>query len=211
MATQLSVPLIAPVLEADRKRPALAVERKPARPIRRLPVIGELFELPREEIRSKRVKVSAPRMLRAGDRPQSLGATRVSREARRDTEVDEWQYGVKFGPPAEFGRCPPKGPCGHASCRYSLLIEVGESKNGKPPSVKLNHPGADIETLRETCSLRVAEAADQRRTTKRSFGEPVMSCEEVAELLNLTPERVRQLEAEAKAKLLDRLAHLRDR
>lgn len=180
-----------------------------------LPVIGFLFDELAPQIRSKRVKVSAPRELRAGDRPQSLGTARLTRKERQAMRVDEWllevEGGVKLGPPPTFGDCPKGGPCVRVGCRHTLLIEIGEPRGRRAPPVKLNHPGREPGDLKETCSLRVAEAADQRRTTKKSFGEPVMSCEEVAELLNLTPERIRQIETEAKAKLKDSLAYLNER
>ena len=67
-------------------------------------------------------------------------------------------------------------PCPWVSCRHHLYLDVKD--NG---SIKMNFPGSDLDDLVETCSLDVAERDGCR-------------LQEVAEVLNLSKERVRQVE-----------------
>lgn len=75
-------------------------------------------------------------------------------------------------------------PCPFVSCRHHLYLDVNPV-NG---SIKLNFGDIDLAEMPETCSLDVAER-----------GELPLS--RVAVLLNVTRERVRQIEAEALAHL----------
>lgn len=69
-------------------------------------------------------------------------------------------------------------PCPWVSCRHHLYLDV------LPTGViKLNHPGRELGEMRETCSLDVAE---------RDGG---ITLEETGKLMNVTRERVRQIEA----------------
>jgi len=201
---QLSILGDSPAPAVDRVRPALTV--KPRRQTRELPTIGFLPILEdefRPAIRSKRVKVSAPRMLRTGDRPQSLGTATLTREERLFKRLDEWNVeGETYGPPKTFGECPPTGPCPHFGCRHHAGLEVDAD------IVKLNWPNRDVDEIPETCTLRIANAGERKNGNKGELGNPVMSCEEVAAVLNVTCERARQLEAEAKAKFKRRLLRL---
>jgi hypothetical protein len=88
-------------------------------------------------------------------------------------------------PPATRGDCQggPR-PCPMASCRYHLAIEVV----GRKGSLLLNHPHRELDELPATCALDVAD-------------EGTTTLERVAELLNLTRERVRQIEVIALAKV----------
>jgi hypothetical protein len=70
-------------------------------------------------------------------------------------------------------------PCPFVGCRFHLFLEVTDAG-----SVQFNHPGVELEELVDTCALDVAD---------RSPGDGV-TLEAVAELLNLTRERVRQIE-----------------
>lgn len=71
-------------------------------------------------------------------------------------------------------------PCPFVSCRYHLYLEVSP----RTGSLKLNFPDLEVWELVESCSLDVAERGAQ-------------STELLGELLNLTPERARQLEQNA--------------
>jgi hypothetical protein len=71
-------------------------------------------------------------------------------------------------------------PCPFVSCRYHLYLEVSP----KTGSLKLNFPDLEVWDLSESCSLDVADRGAQ-------------STEQLGELLNLTPERARQLEQDA--------------
>ncbi len=80
--------------------------------------------------------------------------------------------------PATRGDC--KGtprPCPFVSCRHHLYLDVNPSTG----SIKLNFPDLDVAELKESCSLDVADRGG-------------ITLEEVGEILNLTRERVRQVE-----------------
>jgi hypothetical protein len=77
-------------------------------------------------------------------------------------------------------------PCLFVSCKHHLYLDV----NPQTGSIKLNFPDKEVWELCETCALDVAERGG-------------MTLEEVGEILNLTRERVRQLEATGLQKLHD--------
>ena len=68
-------------------------------------------------------------------------------------------------------------PCPFVSCKHHLYLDV----NPESGSIKLNFPDLEVWEMKETCSLDVA---DRGGTT----------LEEVGEILNLTRERIRQVE-----------------
>jgi hypothetical protein len=75
-------------------------------------------------------------------------------------------------------------PCPFVSCRHHLYLEVSE----RTGSIKLNFPDAELGELIETCALDVADRGGA-------------TLEEIGEMLNLTRERIRQLEAKGMEKL----------
>jgi len=75
-------------------------------------------------------------------------------------------------------------PCPFVSCKYHLYLDV----NPHTGSIKLNFPDLAVWELTETCSLDVADRGG-------------ITLEEVGELLNLTRERIRQVEAAGLEKL----------
>lgn len=76
-------------------------------------------------------------------------------------------------------------PCPFVSCRHHLYLDVNESTG----SIKLNFPDREVEELTHSCALDLADAGD-------------MTLEEVGEHMNLTRERIRQLETRGFAKIL---------
>lgn len=83
--------------------------------------------------------------------------------------------------------CLQKGrPCLFVSCKHHLYLDV----NPETGSIKLNFPDKEVWELRETCALDVAERGG-------------LTLEEVGEILNLTRERIRQVEAAGLKKLLE--------
>ena len=68
-------------------------------------------------------------------------------------------------------------PCPYVSCKYHLFLDV----NPETGSIKLNFPDLNVWEMSETCSLDVADRGG-------------ITLEEVGELLNLTRERIRQVE-----------------
>ncbi len=75
-------------------------------------------------------------------------------------------------------------PCPFVSCKYHLYLDV----NPHTGSIKLNFPDLSVWELSETCSLDVADRGG-------------ITLEEVGELLNLTRERIRQVESTGLEKL----------
>ncbi len=85
-------------------------------------------------------------------------------------------------------------PCPFVSCRHHLYLDVNEEKG----SLKLNFPDLEVWELPETCSLDVSDRGG-------------MTLEEVGDIMNLTRERIRQVEVRGLDKLketieADRLA-----
>jgi hypothetical protein len=84
-------------------------------------------------------------------------------------------------------------PCPFVACRYNLYLDI--LKGG---DVKLTFPNLEPDEMAESCALDVVD----RR------GEATL--QEVAELMNITRERVRQIEQDGETKLRYRLAQFRD-
>ena len=80
-------------------------------------------------------------------------------------------------------------PCPYVSCKHHLFLDV----SARTGAIKLNFPDLEVWEMTETCALDVA---DRGGTT----------LEEVGAIMNLTRERIRQVEVKGLAKL----AALRD-
>lgn len=68
-------------------------------------------------------------------------------------------------------------PCPFISCKHHLYLDV----NPETGSIKVNFPDLEVWEMKETCSLDVADRGG-------------ITLEEVGEILNLTRERIRQVE-----------------
>ncbi len=80
--------------------------------------------------------------------------------------------------PASRGECMEgMRPCPYVSCKHHLYLDV----NPETGSIKLNFPDKEIWELEYTCALDVAEKGG-------------ITLEEVGEIMNLTRERIRQVE-----------------
>jgi hypothetical protein len=86
--------------------------------------------------------------------------------------------------PRTRGECGTERPCPWVGCRYHLYLDVSP----RTGSIKLNHPDIAVEDMHESCALDVADA-----------GEHTLL--EVGALVNITRERVRQLEVGAVERL----------
>ena len=75
-------------------------------------------------------------------------------------------------------------PCPYVSCKHHLYLDV----NPDTGSIKLNFPDLEVWEMAETCSLDVADRGG-------------ITLEEVGEILNLTRERIRQVEVRGLLKL----------
>lgn len=90
-------------------------------------------------------------------------------------------------------------PCPFASCRHHLYLDV----HPKSGAIKVNFPDLELWELPESCALDVAERGGLPGSGQ---GEGVL-LEDVATVMNITRERVRQLEVSGIAHMLraDRL------
>ncbi len=93
-------------------------------------------------------------------------------------ETDYWK------PMARAACADMERPCPFVSCKYHLYVDVHPVRG----SIKLNFPDVEVWEMTETCALDVADRGG-------------ITLEEVGEIMNLTRERVRQVETAGLAKL----------
>jgi hypothetical protein len=87
--------------------------------------------------------------------------------------------------PKMRGECKDmERPCPYVSCKHHLYLDV----NPDTGSIKLNFPDLEVWEMADTCSLDVADRGG-------------ITLEEVGEILNLTRERIRQVEVRGLLKL----------
>lgn len=86
-------------------------------------------------------------------------------------------------------------PCPFVSCKHHLYLDVNPSTG----SIKLNFPDLEVWEMPDSCALDIADRGG-------------LTLEEVGEIVNLTRERVRQVEMRGLLKLkhLDDTTQLRD-
>lgn len=82
-------------------------------------------------------------------------------------------------------------PCPFVSCRHHLFLDV-DGVNG---SIKINFPDREPEELKHSCSLDIADDGDR-------------TLEEIGVVMNITRERVRQVEANINHKIGIRLRRM---
>jgi hypothetical protein len=143
------------------------------------------------------------------------GVTREQRRSRRKREVRARTISVKrmtkrelelgrllypdvedVAKPTTRAECVEgERPCPFVSCKHHLYLDV----SARTGAIKLNFPDLEVWEMTETCALDVA---DRGGTT----------LEEVGAIMNLTRERIRQVEVKGLAKLqaLKDMAALRD-
>jgi hypothetical protein len=120
---------------------------------------------------------------RTHPRSMTIAMKRLTRE--------EMRQGVRLAPYMEY--CRPKmrheclstqRPCPFVSCKHHLYLDV----NPETGSIKINFPHLNVWEMDETCALDVASRGG-------------ITLEEVGEILNLTRERIRQVEVRGLIKL----------
>lgn len=116
--------------------------------------------------------------------------------ARHAYPVDAHAFGE--GRPRTFEECCAIGlgtttPCPFVSCAHHLFLDVDES-NG---SIKVNFPEFDVIDIPRTCGRVIAESVDA--SVDRAAG--LVTLDRLGELMNLTRERVRQIETKATSRL----------
>lgn len=110
----------------------------------------------------------------------------VKRMTKRELEFGRLLYPeTDYWKPRSREECAggPR-PCPFVSCKHHLFIDVSP----RTGAIKLNFPDLEVWDLKESCALDVA---DRGGTT----------LEDVGAIMNLTRERIRQVEVKALAKL----------
>jgi hypothetical protein len=110
----------------------------------------------------------------------------VKRMTKRELEIGRLLYPEDdYWRPRQRTDCVdgPR-PCPFVSCKYHLFIDVSP----RTGAIKLNFPDLEVWDMGESCALDVA---DRGGTT----------LEDVGAIMNLTRERIRQVEVKALAKL----------
>ena len=141
-------------------------------------LVDALDEPGTEERRGRRKRRSRARARTISIRRLSKAALNRGRELYPET--DYWK-------PTSRSECKDmERPCPFVSCKYHLYIDVHPVRG----SIKLNFPDIEIWEMTETCALDVADRGG-------------ITLEEVGEIMNLTRERVRQVETAGLARLQD--------
>ncbi|MEM8607358.1 MAG: sigma factor-like helix-turn-helix DNA-binding protein [Myxococcota bacterium] len=131
-----------------------------------------------EERRGRRKRRSRARARTISIR--RLSKAELNRGRELYPETDYWK-------PKSRSECKDmERPCPFVSCKYHLYIDVHPVRG----SIKLNFPDLEIWEMTETCALDVADRGG-------------ITLEEVGEIMNLTRERVRQVETAGLARLQD--------
>lgn len=122
-------------------------------------------------------------------RSRTIATKRLSKE---ELALAEELKGIKVDRPAHRSECATgMRPCPYVSCKHHLYLDV----NPDTGSIKLNFPDLEVWQMAETCALDVSQRGG-------------ITLEEVGEILNLTRERIRQVEVKGLQKLRETSADL---
>jgi hypothetical protein len=125
-------------------------------------------------------------------RSRTMSRKEIARELRRqrafglmDPELDATMREIDAARPRSRADCAngPR-PCMYIACKHHLYLDV----NPATGSIKLNFPDKEVWEIGETCALDVADRGG-------------ITLEEVGTIMNLTRERIRQVETRGLAKL----------
>ncbi len=125
-------------------------------------------------------------------RSKTMSRKEIARELRRqrafglvDPELDAVMKEIEAARPRSRADCAgSQRPCMFISCKHHLYLDVNPSTG----SIKLNFPDKEVWELAETCALDVADRGG-------------ITLEEVGSIMNLTRERIRQVETRGLLKL----------
>jgi len=138
------------------------------------PAEGEVPEVSRKIRRRRR---------RTRPRSKTIAMKRLTRE--------ELRQGALMYPPVDIPRPTSREecrgeqrPCPWVACKHHLYLDI----NPETGSIKINFPDLEPWELKHTCALDVAERGG-------------ITLEEVGEIMNLTRERIRQVEVRGLLKL----------
>lgn len=123
------------------------------------------------------------RRRRTRPRSKTIAMKRLTRE--------ELRQGALMYPPVDIPRPASRAdcreelrPCPWVACKHHLYLDI----NPETGSIKINFPDLEPWELKHTCALDVAERGG-------------ITLEEVGEIMNLTRERIRQVEVRGLLKL----------
>jgi len=123
------------------------------------------------------------RSRRTRPRSRTIAMKRLTRE--------ELRLGALLNPPVDIPRPNTRlqcendiRPCPWVACKHHLYLDV----NPETGSIKINFPDLEPWEMNETCALDVADRSG-------------ITLEEVGEIMNLTRERIRQVEVRGLLKL----------
>jgi len=123
------------------------------------------------------------RRRRTRPRSKTIAMKRLTRE--------ELRLGAALYPPVDIPRPNTRAecreemrPCPWVACKHHLYLDI----NPETGSIKINFPDLEPWELQNTCALDVAERGG-------------ITLEEVGEIMNLTRERIRQVEVRGLLKL----------
>jgi hypothetical protein len=152
------------------------VEGSLARALDALEDDDDLIEGESEEERGRRRRRSRARARTISIR--RLSKTELNLGRMMYPEEEYWR-------PQSRGECADmERPCPFVSCKYHLYIDVHPVRG----SIKINFPDLEVWEMTDTCALDIADRGG-------------ITLEEVGEIMNLTRERVRQVETQGLAKL----------
>jgi hypothetical protein len=125
-------------------------------------------------------------------RSKTMSRKEIARELRRqrafglvDPELDAVIQEIEAARPRSRADCAgAQRPCMFISCKHHLYLDVNPSTG----SIKLNFPDKEVWELNDTCALDVADRGG-------------ITLEEVGSIMNLTRERIRQVETRGLLKL----------
>lgn len=131
------------------------------------------------------------RVMEAPDPKPIVRRSRAKTIAMKRLTKEELRIGALLYPERSYWRPQSRGecanvarPCPYVSCKYHLYIDV----NPNTGSIKVNFPDLEVWELKQSCALDVAQQGG-------------ITLEEVGEILNLTRERIRQVEVRGLMKL----------
>jgi Sigma-70, region 4 len=141
-------------------------------------------EQPQPEVAKIRRKVVPSRDGRY--RSKTIAPKRLTRDEKRLAQ--ELVYPEEVERPRTRAEClQMERPCPFVSCEHHLYLDV----NPDSGAIKLNFPHLEVWEMPETCSLDVADRGG-------------ITLEEVGAILNLTRERIRQVEVRGLVKIRHR-------
>jgi len=145
-----------------------------------------------DEARREAAQAEAEDGRQGARRSKTMSRKEMARDLRRrralgliDPEEAELIEAIESSRPRTRADCvsSPR-PCLFVACKHHLYLDV----NPETGSVKLNFPDKEIWELDETCALDVADKGG-------------ITLEEVGAIMNLTRERIRQVETRGLLKL----------